>query len=189
MKVRHMLPIAAIAVVAAFGVGRYTAPAKVEVKTEEVSVDVVKETEASEEKTKIEYVFVKEEKQHVRRVEKETVRPDGTVERVKTEEIKSETGAKEEQVATTDRVDVRTVETVRIEEKVVTKTIETKRPDWIVGVMVGTDLTRVDLRPNAPWVTPLVVGGRVERRIFGPVYAGPFAMSNGVIGLGVTAQF
>jgi len=147
----------------AFVGGRWTAPVRVE---ERVIVDVQERIEYQDR----EVVKRVEGPVRIRTVTRELPAPPGSpcpdrplVETVREEvrepvtvELKAESKAKAK------------VEAVRTVERIVTV-----RPDWRVGVLVGTDLGTLSLASPAG---ALVVGGHVERRVWGPLFLGAAAL-------------
>lgn len=117
--------ITIVALVVGFVGGRQTAPTKVVVKKEEV----IKEVESSKDKTKV--------------VEKEVIKPDGTIIKKKVAKAVKEKKAERES----------TVKVTKIEESY--------KPQWKVGALTGIQGGSVG-----------IVGMQVERRIVGPVFLG-----------------
>ncbi len=117
--------ITIVALVVGFIGGRQTAPTKVVVKKEEV----IKEVESSKDQTKV--------------VEKEIIKPDGTV-------IKKKVAKAVKEKKTEREVTVK-----------MTKMEESYKPQWKVGALTGIQGGSVN-----------VVGMQVERRIVGPVFLG-----------------
>lgn len=108
-------------------------------------------------------------------------RPDGTVEKI------------------VERVDV-----VRVEEKIVERIVEVEvekivyverekivepvaAPQWLLGLDVGIGHDPLPIPGVAP--VPLVVTGRIERRVFGPLWAGVWASSDPAVGVGGHLEF
>ncbi len=99
------------------------------------------------------------------------VKPDGT--RIEKESTK-ETDAKTEV-----KVETKIVEKEKIVYKdvIVTKEVEKyketiNRKNWDVSVKVGLGVTDFKLSPQAPYLTPVILGVGVDRRVVGPFKAG-----------------
>jgi hypothetical protein len=122
--------------------GKYSQPAKVVVKTE--VKEVVKEVV----------------KKDVVIVEREIIRPDGTVER--------------------ERIEIDRSQYEREQKKdEVSKTETTKRANYRAAAIVGADFR--SLQP--------VYGASIDARVFGPVSVGAWGMTNGTAGITVGIEF
>lgn len=122
-------------------IGRYLQPAKIEIKKEEV----IKEVEVLKKDIKI--------------VEREVVRPDGTKEKERIIEDRSQ-------------------ETVKKEKESKEKTSVSNKPDWKVSGIAGID----NFGQN-------VYGLQVERRVFGPVFVGVVGLTSKTAGLTISFEF
>lgn len=160
------------AVIAAFVVGRLTAPPDVrEVERERVAYkDRIVE--------KVVHAKVQGAERRVVVYRDRVVQPDGT--RVEREVERSEEA-------------VRTVSTVRTDtRREATEREATEReaaralplPSWRVGALVGGQL-RFE---SAPLLMPSY-GAIVERRIAGPISTGAWMLTNGTFGLTLTVEF
>jgi hypothetical protein len=165
--------------------GRFVLPERVVEKEKEVKVQV--ESEEAKEKIRELTAEVEHYRSNVHREETEVTHPDGTIERKKTETIVVEKTKEVEVIKLVDR-EVK-VEVVKYVEREKEKTVETAKPQWRVGLLVGTDLTKLSVQPTAPWINPLLVGGHVERRIIGPVFVGVWGLSSGAGGISVAVEF
>lgn len=92
----------------------------------------------------------------VKTITRTVERPDGTKEILQTVVDRS-------QQASTTKVDIQ----------------KTKRPDWLVGVSAGSQLSRLDA----------IYGASVDRRILGPVFGGIYGRTDGEFGLSVRLEF
>lgn len=89
----------------------------------------------------------------------------------------------------------------RIVEKEIEKSVDVDRtllqkenvmnPDWRLRAALGTDIFSMPskIQGSQFGLSDIVLTGSVERRIFGPVFAGVTASTNGVVGVGVTVEF
>ena len=92
----------------------------------------------------------------VKTITRTVERPDGTKETLQTVVYRS-------QQASTTKVDVQ----------------KAKRPDWLVGVSAGSQLSHLGL----------TYGASVDRRVIGPVFAGVYGRTDGEFGLNVRLEF
>lgn len=160
-------PAVALALVAAFSAGRFTAPEQVRERIEFSSLQVEDITRG--------YKWGKAAARTVRRNVVTEITDAGTVITDRTIEHESAETSSEstEQIA-------RTESTAETSEKTTTL-----RPDWRIGAQVGASL-----RPPALVITgPLVLGVTVERRILGGVSAGLWANTVGAGGASVSVEF
>lgn len=161
-----------LALVAAFGAGRLSAPLKVQTRDVErvvfkdrVVEKIVTVTQAAKVETKIVY-------------RDRVVTKDGTI----TEHEVEKTGTAENVTKTDDAVKVAT-RAAETDHQTETKT--TLQPDWRVHLQVGASLRD----PLLPIAGPLVIGVQVDRRIIGGLSAGVWASTYGAAGLGVSFEF
>ncbi len=161
--------IALVVIIAAsFSAGRFTAPARVDVR-------------------EVEEVVWKD-----RVVEKVVTRKAKAEERVVyVDRVVSPTGEVREKRTTRTLTDARelvdsgkTSESAGSTEKSASST-STLRPDWRVGVLVGASLRE----PLVPIAGPLVLGASVERRILGPFSVGAWVNTVGAAGASVSGEF
>lgn len=168
----HWKPIAVVvALVAAFGAGRFATPSKVHVVTV-----ASYHYETVQGKTEIKY---KDRVKLVDRVITETVLPDGTKTKVTTDKSKVETAsgtAKAETTATSVDNSVKTE-----------KTILSEHPRFTVSLLGGYQLdARVNLIPGAGgWA----VGAAFQYRVIGPLQVGIWGLSTGAFGLQLGLTF
>jgi DNA-binding protein len=163
-------------------VGRGTAPAKVITKDQivEHTVTVQAVKTASEDSRASEKDVAKDVTRTVTRF------PDGRTEVRTVDRSKTETKAVE--VRTVVQEKIVQVESVRTETH---ERLVLRRPDWSVGLQAGASVPSLLGRPSTT-LLPLpgvyrsaVFGLSIERRIFGDLYAGVHANSQGVIGVGI----
>jgi hypothetical protein len=173
--------VIAVALLLAFLVGlsagRYVAPAKIEER-------IVKDVQIQKE-VKIEYVerivekkvYVKDEKKSVNVVTRETIKPDGTVEREKIESRTTDTKVAQEQIRDqkTEAKEISRVDERRIE---VAERKTNSTPNTRLSFMLGVGPQSKFLPQPLP---PLVLGFGVQRRLIGPTYFGIEAFSNGTV--------
>lgn len=152
----------------AFSAGRFSAPAKVDVREVEKIVwkDRIVEKVVTKKAKAVDRVV------YVDRV----VMPDG--------EIREKTSTR---TITDARELVNTDKTAETEGKADSSkaTVTSTRPDWRVGVLVGASLRE----PLLPLAGPLVIGASVERRIIGGVSAGAWVNTAGAAGAAVSVEF
>lgn len=61
------------------------------------------------------------------------------------------------------------------------RTVERTRPGWRAGVLLETDITRLG--------SGFGIGGRLEKRLFGPVWLGAEATKSGRVGASLMLEF
>jgi hypothetical protein len=135
--------------------------------------------------TKTVYVKVAEKKTH--KEEHIITHPDGSKEVVKTTDTDTTTKTSNNTNTTNDQKNNTTV-TDNTKADSETKTVvDVPKADWHVSVLAGSDLNTFHVTPLAPYVSPILIGVSVERRVIGPFYMGTWAISNrtGGISLGV----
>lgn len=151
-----------------FSAGRYTSPAKVDVREVEKIVwkDRIVEKVVTKKAKAVDRIV------YVDRV----VMPDG--------EIREKTSTR---TITDARELVNTDKASESEGKADSSkaTVTSARPDWRVGVLVGASLRE----PLLPLAGPLVIGASVERRIIGGVSAGAWVNTGGAAGAAVSVEF
>lgn len=168
---------------ALYSLGRVMTPEKLRVEEKVKVVEVEKQVVVIQEQVKIEKVYLKDEKQKIRREEVTVNHPNGLVETKKTEDINIDSVVREQDVKFVDR-EVKT-ETVRYVDKEVEKLVVKERPlpDWRISPMLGVQL-------NGGFSTnQLVYGAELQRRIAGPISAGAWGLSSGVAGISVSLEF
>lgn len=176
MNLRN-ISIAAVAAILLFGggylTGRVAVPAKVVVTEKAVTVE--KQVVVTQVKTEVQTVYVKEKKEAVHRVVTDVKKPDGSSVKTTTEDTATDTSVHK------DTTEVKYVD--RWNERVIEKTVEKQKlvlnkvtPDWTFGVESHTGLLQVrpalDVSVKPGWV------GYVDRKLFGPIYAGAWAASD-----------
>lgn len=156
--------------------GRYVQPAKIITKDKVVERVVYRESSGA---ASVSSTKAAEDRDTDRETRTERF-PDGRVVTVDHYIYRTKTVT----VAAQAKVEYRTVvqERVKVEEH---EKIVTNRPDWILGANAGLPL--LGGRNILPG--PAVIGASIERRLFGGVYAGINATSNGVVGVGVRVTF
>lgn len=163
MTLKTKVGIAAISLLVAFGFGRFSAPTK-----------VIKEIE-----TKIVEVKVEESKTDTsknRRVEKiitETTHPDGT-KVVETRIVDA---------SQTERTTEKETQTARVDERKETEITVRSSFTTSVSALAGIQGSGMGVLPT------VVYGAHVQRQILGPISAGAFGFTTGVIGLSLGLQF
>ena len=139
---RIVVIVGLLLLIVGYGIGRYLQPAQIKIKKEEV----IKEVEVVQ--------------KDIRIVEREIIRPDGTKEKEKITEDKSQESTKKER-----------------DTKESTQVVNTK-PDWRIN-----GLTALNNNRN------IVYGLQVERRILGPISIGAWGVTDSTIGLSVGVEF
>lgn len=169
---KHWKPIAVVvALVAAFGAGRFATPSKVHV----VSV-IDTQVVTVQGKTEIKY---KDRVKFVDRVVERTTSPDGTV----TEKITDKSKVESATASTKTETNATSVHNSAKTEKV---TIS-DHPRFTVSLLGGYQLdARLNLIPGAgPWS----VGAAFQFRVAGPIQVSVFGFTTGLFGLGVGLTF
>ncbi|NDD84290.1 hypothetical protein EBZ38_08475 [bacterium] len=168
---------------AAYSLGRVMTPEKLRVEEKLKVVEVEKQVVVVQEQVRVEKVYLKDEKQRIRREEVTLNHPDGLVETKKTEDINIDSVVREQDVKFVDR-EVKT-ETIKYVDREVEKLVvkEKPLPDWRISPMVGLDFK------NGLQSSQVVYGGEVQRRILGSVSAGAWGLSSGVAGVSVSLEF
>lgn len=168
----HWKPIAVVvALVAAFGAGRFATPTKVHVV--EVATYHVQTVEGKER------VVFKDRVVQVDRVVTKVTRPDGTVTETIADKSKRETKTADAE---------KSVNTTSVDSSVKTEKTETHdAPRFTVSLLGGYQLdAHVNLIPNAGgWA----VGAAFQYRIAGPIQVGIFGLSTGAFGLQLGLSF
>jgi hypothetical protein len=177
---------AAIAVLlltlAAFAIGRGTAPVKVEKKVEIEIVEVESVRIEWRDKIVEKKVYVKSQATSSRTEEREVRKPDGTVEKTKMEVrgmetlVSSGTESSSEQSGTARKDS-------QISSKEIMSLSTENKPDWNISLLVGASTGSKLLPP------PMTAGVHVQRRILGPVYVGVWGMTDVSAGLSVGFEF
>lgn len=139
---RNVAIVGLLLLVVGYGTGRYLQPAKIQIKKEEV----IKEVEVI--------------KKDIRIVEREITRPDGTKEKERITEDKSQESTKKEKDTKESTL------------------IANKKPDWRVNGLAALNNDR-----------NIVYGLHVERRILGPISVGAFGLTDTTVGLSVGIEF
>lgn len=139
---RNIAIVGLLLLAVGYGTGRYLQPAKIQIKKEEV----IKEVEVI--------------KKDIRIVEREITRPDGTKEKERITEDKSQESTKKEKDTKESTL------------------IANKKPDWRVNGLAALNNDR-----------NVVYGLQVERRILGPISVGAFGLTDTTVGLSVGLEF
>lgn len=164
-----------------YSLGRMMVAEKIRVEEKLKVVEVEKQVIVVQEQVKIERIYLKDEKQRIRREEHTFVHPNGLVETKKTEDINIDSVVREQDVKFVDR-EVKT-EVVKYVDREVEKLVVTEKslPDWRVTPMVGVNISN--------GFGQLVYGGEVQRRILGPVSVGAWGLSSGLVGVSASWEF
>jgi hypothetical protein len=120
------------------------------------------------------------ERRNVRRATTVVRQPDGTTTRTRTEVDLT-------QVDTDSRTGEASATSQTSTEQSTLRTVTENRKDWRVGALVGTQLSLNAERGLS--VGPVVYGAHAERRIAGPFFFGAWGLSNGSLGLSLSAEF
>jgi len=142
-------------------------------------------------KTEEKIVYVKNEARDKHRETTKVISPDGTITIKKTEDDKtkltssntSEKIVEIEKVVYKDRV-------VEGETKLIKETkVEVRQPEWMLYGMVGTRPLDMTLSSTPPYISPLVIGVGVDKRIVGPFWLGIMGTSDWAFFLKATGEF
>lgn len=167
-------------------VGRATAPAHVEERVQIKTVEVEKIKTEWKDRIVIQKVFVKDAKKDVVRHEREVIRPDGTVEREKTETESTQSTTKTTEASVQEQTLAQ--ESIRnTEQTVVSVKKQDAAPEWSFAVMVGASPRAGFMPPVLP--PPVVVGVHVQKKILGPVTFGAWVLTSPAVGVSLGAQF
>jgi hypothetical protein len=167
-------------------VGRATTPVRVEERIQVKTVEVEKIRTEWKDRIVTQTVYVKDTHKDVVKTEKEVIRPDGTIEREKTEHEADQTvvevaqASAQEHFGSEDKIR-QTVQTVLSEKKTI------PAPEWSVALMVGVAPRAGFMPPLGP--PPLVAGVHVQKRIIGPLNGGVWVLTNPSLGVSLGAQF
>ncbi len=177
-------------------IGRYHTPPTVvtqeKVRVQEVEKQVI--VTQTKVETEVKVVKVTDRDNNIHRTYLIEEKPDGTKVTHIIEDDKSEINVnlnaqKGETVTNNTHTDT-FKETVRTEEKTVTKT--TAKPQWKAGALIGYHLPGVwgDHVPNLlPLHQDLVVGASVERRLAGPFFVGLWGTSTKDVGASLHVEW
>ncbi len=157
MRLRYKIIIIGGALLTSFAFGRYSAPVKIKTETKEVDT-----------KHEVEDKTANQDK-HKETVITETVKPDGTKEKV--------TKTVEDTHKQTDSTDTTQTDSSKTETKEVTK--EGRRV--IVSVLGGVSTRALPIRP--------VFGAHAQATIIGPITAGVFGLTDGTAGVSLGLMF
>jgi hypothetical protein len=176
MTIREILAsrpaIAVLCLVVGAGIATFARPARVEERLTTVEVVRLQAKVETKEVVRESSDAKKERVVYVDRV----VSPTGEVHEKRTTTTKADTR---------ELVDLgKTSESTGKTENI-TATTTTVRPDWRVGVLVGTSLRE----PLVPIAGPLVLGASLERRIVGGLSAGAWANTSGAAGASLSMEF
>lgn len=169
---QHWRPLAcAVALVLAYGAGRFAGPTKVHVVT---VTDYKFTTTAGKER-----VVFKDRVVNVDRVITKVTKPDGTVTEVTTDKSKRETKSADAEKSSSSTAVASSVKTDKL--------TVSDAPRLTVMLVVGySHNPGVQLIPGAG---PLALGAVVNYRIAGPLTVGVGALTTGTVFAGVGAQF
>lgn len=157
---RSRLLYSVVALVVAFAFGRYTAPDRIEIKREIVTVEV--ENKQTQKDQSID--------QNKKTTEIHVTRPDGTTFKKKITQTEKKTDTQLNQTIEREK------DTTQRESKVV----ETSRR-LSVSVIAGPDFTN--------FAAPIVFGGHISRPFIGPISLGIWGLNSGVGGMSLGLQF
>ena len=183
---------AVLLAVFSFSLGRYGVAERVVFQERVQVVEVIHEVVVETEKIVDKKVFVKDERQKIHREETTTSSPDGTVVVQKTEDINIDSHTRDVEVREVEKQVVVEKEVEKIVEKEVLVDKTKPMTDWRISPMAGVN------GPELPGLLGgdgfdvlrhLVVGAKVERRIYGPASVGVWALSTGQAGLSVSLDF
>lgn len=172
-----------------FATGRYAAPDKV-VVSEKIKV-VETEKVVTVEKVRVERVVVSDEKKKVHTEEYQVKHPDGTEEKKTTTDENVDTVVHEQDTKYVDRWNERIVEKEVYRDR--EKTVYRDRPQWSLGVGAGFSIpeatgSKAGYRLLDP-LGPVILQADVNRRILGPISAGVWGNTSGVVGVGLKLDF
>lgn len=179
-------------VVAAFFLGRATVPQLPERIIERTEVvEKVQYVDRWHERETIKEVRVKDTTSNLkmRKEITQTKLPDGTETYHEIQDLGIDRVIRETDVKTVDRVIERVVTLDREVEKKVEVRVEAPKKDWLVGPMIGFDLSRVGIREDGINIGDLSVGAHVQRRIIGPAFLGAYGTHTGQAGLTLQFEF
>lgn len=165
----------AVAMCLGFGAGRWAAPDKVVTVDKLVTVDRVVTVDKI--RTEVQQVRVADVQHDVRYVRVREKRPDGTVTDTVTRDDKSHDHR--DDLLHVDLSKTAATERVVYQDREKVKLVERARPNWSAAFQPGYDLS---LRRTS-------LGGSVERRVLGPLFAGAWANTTGAAGLTVRMEF
>lgn len=162
MSTKYKVIAGVVAIIVAFGFGRWSAPQSVKTETKTAETDTSKtDTEKEVEKHK-----------HTSTTTTDVTKPDGTKEHTTTTTEDTDNVKKDKQVAETDKT--KSTET----SKEVTKSASRLTLSALAGAKLSL---------SSP-VTP-IYGGMVSKDVFGPISVGAFGLSSGVGGIAVGISF
>lgn len=197
-KVGLFIVVAVIVIGLAVAVGRYTAPERV-VETVKLveTVKVVervdeKKLEALTEQMKLALTRIEQLKKSIHKEKTKKTFPDGTIEEkevvdinidrtVQTTEVKE---VEKQVVVIQEKVIDRIVETEVMVEKL--KLVESPKAQWKVGALVGMNLKDLASGQSSPAFS---FGGRVERRVIGPIWGGVGVLSDSTTIFSLSVEF
>jgi hypothetical protein len=157
---RKYVIAAVLALAASFAFGRFTAPARVEVKKEIVTVEVEKKSTQKDQSVD----------QNKKTTEIELTRPDGTKIKKKVTQSEKQTNTQVDQL----------VEHAAKTQETESKVIETASR-LTVSLIAGPNFT--------DFKAPLTYGCHISRPFFGPVTLGVWGLSSGQGGISLGLQF
>jgi hypothetical protein len=167
-------------------IGRATAPVRIEERVQVKTVEVEKVRTEWKDILITRTVYLKDTRKNLVKTEREVIRPDGTIEREKTErEVSSATeqGGEEAEQARTgvQEQSQETTQNVVAEKKII------PGPEWTVSVMVGA-APRAGFMPSIG-PPPFAAGIHVQKKIVGPIVGGVWVLTNPSAGVSLGFQF
>lgn len=181
-----------VLVAISYALGRYVAPQKV------ITEEKIKIVEV--EKEKIVYVdrqsevdqTVKNDKKHIRKEKIEVTHPDGTRETKETETHDTDNSTENTQIQIVEKIVEK--EVIKYVDREVEKRVEITNPspDWKITPMLGLQGQKLYLATQGQSLdlkSSFVAGVQVERRIWGPVFAGAWGLSTKEVGVSLTLEF
>jgi len=173
---RWLVVAAAVLIVGAFFAGRYSNPTST---VERVRVQLVeKQVVVVQEKVRVETVTVEKTTHQLRVVEREVVKPDGSIERTRETQAAAHTDARVTTDESLDRQGSSVVEKSGSTDSA--RAVTYALPRWRVGVTAG-------VAPFEAWRP--VYGGEAGLRVVGPFWVGVGADSGGVLRASVAIEF
>lgn len=192
-----------IALIVGFGFGKYMTPTKtvtIETRKEvdkELLLSVVKQIreEVRKEMQTIAQQMIASTKQEMKKRTEILKKPDGTTIITKTEEVNTDTktDAKTNIVTdttvttTTVKEETKTEDKSRTLEESKLKMVDYSKPNWYIGTNLG--YLWDDVQKKSFGYKSMIIGGTIERRVFGPVFMGVWADSRGAGGVGLHLEF
>lgn len=167
-------------------IGRTTAPVRIEERVQVKTVEVEKVRTEWKDVVITRTLYIKDSKKDTVKTEREIIRPDGTIEREKTERESRQTREQNQEAtaqAQTDEQDQSrtTIQDVAADRKVI------PAPEWTISAMVGVAPRADFMPPVGP--PPFVAGIHVQKKIVGPLVGGAWVLTNPSVGVSLGFQF